>query len=196
MSDAIPSFIAAMVSAGVIPAEAIAPKLASGELLRFRAEGDKPGRKNGWAILHLDGIPTGAFGHYRLGVRSGWRSGAVRSLSYAEQQDIARRIAEAEAKRRADMEAAAGAAKSDWQASSRDAGAHAYLIRKGLGCFGVRELGADLLVPMVDQEYRLWNVQRIAPMASNGSPRAGGLLACFGRMAFTALMADPPLARS
>ena len=55
-------FIASMEAAGVRPVEPIAQNLAAGRLIRFRADGDKPGRRNGWAVLHLDGTPTGAFG--------------------------------------------------------------------------------------------------------------------------------------
>ena len=163
MNDAIPAFIATMASAGIVPLESISSALASGELIRFRAEGDKPGRRNGWAILHLDGTPAGCFGHYRLGVRATWRSGETRDLSRADRQAIARRIAEAEAKRRAETERATHAAGEAWAAASRNVGAHPYLVGKELAAFGVRQLDADLLVPMVDQGFRLWNVQRIAP---------------------------------
>jgi putative DNA primase/helicase len=163
MTEAILSFLAAMASAGVSPLEPISAALAGGELVRFRADGDKPGRKNGWAILHLDGLPAGVFGHYRLGVRSSWRGGAVQSLSCAENQTIKRRIADTEAKRRADMEAAAIASARDWRDASRNSAAHPYLIAKGLRSFGVRQSDADLLVPMVDQSFHLWSMQRIGP---------------------------------
>jgi len=96
-AGAISSFLAAMASSGITPTESIMGKLTSGELVRFRAEGDKLGRRNEWAILHLDGIPAGVFGHYRLGIRSSWRSGAVGPSSYAEQDALIARIAEAQA---------------------------------------------------------------------------------------------------
>ena len=96
MNDAIPAFIATMASAGIVPLESISSALASGELIRFRAEGDKPGRRNGWAILHLDGTPAGCFGHYRLGVRATWRSGETRDLSRADRQAVLHQLSLAE----------------------------------------------------------------------------------------------------
>ena len=59
-------------------------------------------------------------------------------------------------------EAAAEAARQ-WGAAS-DAGASAYLVRKGVRGHGVRyAAGGWLFVPMRDAAGELWNVQRIAP---------------------------------
>jgi putative DNA primase/helicase len=80
MSDPITTFLAAMDRAGISPVEPVT--IAPGRLIRFRAEGDKPGRRNGWAIMHTDGTPCGAFGNWRLGIRHTWRSdGGGRDLS-------------------------------------------------------------------------------------------------------------------
>lgn len=38
-----------------------------------------------------------------------------------------------------------------------------YLARKRLPAFGIRQHGDELLVPMVDCGFRLWNVQRVYP---------------------------------
>lgn len=83
--------------------------------------------------------------------------------------DKARRDAErqqqlqAEAARiAAEHEAAAVDAQALW-ASASEQGQSPYLVRKGVGGFGVR-YGADgwLLVPVCDATGKLWNVQRIA----------------------------------
>ncbi len=161
MTEAIPAFIAAMTSAGITPLEPIASALSTGELVRFRAQGDKPGRRNGWAVIYLDGNPAGCFGHYRLGIRASWRSGQTRELSHADRQAIARRIREAEAKRSAEIDAGRISAVSAWQNASEPSREHLYLIGKGLAPFGVRQSGGDLLVPMVDEHMSLWNVQRV-----------------------------------
>ena len=57
-SDAITAFLDAMKAAGVHPVESIGADLGNG-LIRFACEGDGKGKRNGWAILHLDGIPAG-----------------------------------------------------------------------------------------------------------------------------------------
>lgn len=168
MNDAIPAFMAAMAAAGIRPIEPIADKLASGDPVRFRADGDKPGRHNGWAWLHLDGVPAGVFRHYRLGVRTVWRSGSDPcSLSPAERRAIMAQARESEARRKAEtlakQEAAAGSARGLWRGAGKPNPAHGYLTRKCLPPFGIRQHGDALLVPMVDPSFRLWNVQRVYP---------------------------------
>lgn len=168
MNSIVAQFIGAMREQGINPVEPIADKLAAGEPVRFRADGDKPGRRNGWAWLHLDGVPAGVFRHYRLGVRTVWRSGSdLRSLSSAERRAIIAEVRESDARRKAEtrakQEAVAGVARDIWRAASKADPAHGYLERKCLPAFGIRQEGDALVVPMVDCGFRLWNVQRIYP---------------------------------
>ena len=168
MNDPVSEFLHAMGAAGIRPMEPIADKLASGDPVRFRADGDKPGRRNGWAWLHLDGVPAGVFRHYRLGVRTVWRAGSdPRSLSPAERRTIMAQARESEARRKAEtesrQEAAAGVARDLWCAAGRPDPAHGYLARKRLPPFGIRQHRNALLVPMFDCDFRLRNVQRIYP---------------------------------
>jgi putative DNA primase/helicase len=168
MTDPVSEFLDAMGAAGIRPVEPIAARLASGDPIRFRADGDRPGRRNGWARLHLDGVPAGVFRHYRLGVRTVWRAGGdPRPLSPAERRTIVARARESEARRKAEtvarQEAAARRAADLWRNASRADPAHPYLIAKALEPFGIRQAGRDLLVPMFDCGFRLWNIQRIAP---------------------------------
>jgi putative DNA primase/helicase len=168
VTDPVSDFLDAMGAAGIRPMEPIADKLASGDPVRFRADGDKPGRRNGWAWLHLDGVPAGVFRHYRLGVRTVWRAGSdPRSLSPDERRAIMAQARESEARRKAEtmakQEAAAGAARDLWRGASTADPAHDYLARKSLPAFGIRQNGDALLVPMVDCGFRLWNVQRVYP---------------------------------
>jgi putative DNA primase/helicase len=157
-----------MGAAGIRPVEPIADKLASGDPVRFCADGDKPGRRNGWAWLHLDGMPAGVFRHYRLGVRTVWRAGSdPRSLSPAERRAIMAQARESEARRKAEtlakQEAATGVARDLWRSAGKADPAHNYLARKGLPAFGIRQHGDALLIPMVDCGFRLWNIQRVYP---------------------------------
>lgn len=168
MSNPVSEFLAAMGSAGIRPVEPIADKLLSGGPVRFRADGDRPGRRNGWARLHLDGVPAGVFRHYRLGVRAVWRAGSdPRALSPAERRAIIAQARGSEARRKAEteakQEAAAGVARDLWLGAGKGDPAHGYLARKGLPPFGIRQHGDVLLVPMVDGGFRLLNVQRIYP---------------------------------
>ena len=168
MTDPVSEFLNAMGEAGIRSVEPIADKLASGGPVRFRAYGDKPGRKNGWAWLQLDGVPAGVFRHYRLGVRTVWRAGSdPRSLSPAERRAIMAQARTSEARRKAETEAkqevAAGVARDLWQHAGKPDPAQGYLASKGLPAIGIRQHGDALLVPMVDCGFRLWNVQRVYP---------------------------------
>jgi putative DNA primase/helicase len=164
-ADATAEFLSAMEGAGVRPVEPIAQALMGGNLIRFRADGDKPGRKNGWAVLHLDGTPAGAFGWYAAGVRERWRANDADAFSPADREARRRAWAEASRRRAAETrqahERVAGQAEALWSAADPACAAHGYLSRKRLDGSGLRQVGGLLLVPMHDLDGRLWNVQRI-----------------------------------
>lgn len=90
-------------------------------------------------------------------------SAHARALSMQERRSI--RQAELARKReRLEAEQAAARCAADlWANASRADPAHPYLVAKALESFGIRQAGRDLLVPMVDPGFRLWNVQRIRP---------------------------------
>lgn len=157
------SFMNAMEAAGIRPLERIAMRLAAGELVRFRAEGDKPGRKNGWARLFPDSR-AGVFGHFRLGIRKSWSfDGSTRIRSKPERCEIAKRVRRQEAERVREWEKIATLAMQEWSSASTANPAHAYLKAKELTPFGIRQYGNVLMVPMWDASFLLRNVQRIAP---------------------------------
>lgn len=168
MSEHVSAFMASMAAAGIEPIEPIAGALASGNPVRFQAKGDRKGRKNGWAMLHLDGTPAGAFGHWRMGIRSTWNAGGNgEGLSLHERRRLAASIRAIEAERQRQLaeqhREAAALAMEIWNAASRADPAHPYLVRKRLDPIGVRQSGSELLVPMLDSGWRLWNLQRIRP---------------------------------
>ncbi|QWC57475.1 toprim domain-containing protein [Erythrobacter sp. 3-20A1M] len=90
-------------------------------------------------------------------------SAHARTLSMQERRSI--RQAELARKReRLEAEQAAARCAADlWANASRADPAHPYLVAKALEPFGIRQSSRDLLVPMVDPAFRLWNVQRIRP---------------------------------
>ncbi|WP_408590044.1 toprim domain-containing protein [Novosphingobium sp.] len=167
-TDPVTAFLDAMGAAGIRPLEPIAQKLTVPGIVRFRADGDKPGRRNGWAVLHLDGLPAGVFGLHRLGIRQTWRaSGDVHTLSPDEQRAIRRVARESAARHRAEIQARQHAttemAQKLWQMSTPADPNHGYLTRKMLPPFGILQNGSELLVPMFDHRFALWNLQRIYP---------------------------------
>lgn len=177
--EAIHDFLRAMASDGIRPVEPIANRLTSGELIRFRCEGDGPGRQNGWAILYLDERPAGAYGHYRLGIADRkWKLGeAYAPLTREEREAMQREWAAAKQKRAneratSETEAAIEAAEM-WSAAGLARDDHPYVVRKRLGTGPLRQLGDKLLVPMYDATGKLWNVQRIAPDGAKRFLRGG-----------------------
>lgn len=165
--DAVHEFIRAMEMEGVKPVEPIAQRLTSGELIRFRCDGDGRGRQNGWAIIYLDERPAGAFGNYRMCIDRKWKSGAdFAPLSPEERAALQREWAEAKAKRQAERERseaeAAAEAVDMWSRAAPASVGHPYAVKKRLDPSPLRELDGKLLVPMVDAAGKLWNLQRIA----------------------------------
>lgn len=87
----------------------------------------------------------------------------ARELTAAERRSIRQAELGRKRERLAAEQAAAKCAAGLWGDASRADPAHPYLVAKALHPFGIRQAGRDLLVPMVDPGFRLWNVQRIRP---------------------------------
>lgn len=169
--EALADFVSFMEANGVVPVEPIAQRLASGELIRFRCEGDGKGRLNGWAILYLDARPAGAFGNHRLNTGTlKWKAnGDHAPLTSAERETMQREWRDARDRREAERsrshyEAARDAAEI-WQRGKPAAG-HPYIERKGISPGDLRVDGENLLIPMTDCNGTLWNLQRIKPDGS------------------------------
>ncbi|WP_285410099.1 toprim domain-containing protein [Pseudomonas sp. FR229a] len=135
-----------------------------GEIHRFRVPEDKPGSLNGWYVLYLDGIASGAFGSWKAGGASTWCSrdpvDAREAAQIRERVELARRQREAEQRQR--HERAAAKANNWWRNARRASPEHPYLVAKGVRSYGLRQRGAELLVPLY-LDSRLVNLQRIAP---------------------------------
>ncbi|MBV2083028.1 MULTISPECIES: toprim domain-containing protein [Pseudomonas] len=135
-----------------------------GAIHRFRVPEDKPGSLNGWYVLYLDGIASGAFGSWKAGGASTWCSrepvDAREAAQIRERVDQARRQREAEQHRR--QQQAAEKANHWWRNARRASPDHPYLIAKAVRSYGLRQRGADLLIPLY-LDGRLVNLQRIGP---------------------------------
>lgn len=172
--EAISDFISFMESNGVNPIEPVAQRLASGNLIRFRCEGDGKGRQNGWAILYLDERPAGAFGNYRLNTGTlKWKSGQDRPILSREERDaLQREWLQAKERREGELRAnerqAALDAAGMWQRAGPATIEHGYVERKQIDPAPLRQVGDQLLVPMFAADGCLWNIQRIRP---NGEKR-------------------------
>jgi len=172
----------AMHKAGITPPDRIEP---DGALHRFHVEGDRAGSLNGWYLLHLDGRAAGAFGSWKTGAWSKWAADSGREF-HADREAFAAMIeaarAKAKAERRAEHEARAIEARREWSRTVAPDPAHPYLLAKSVKPHNLRQLGAWLIVPLVDAYGLLWNVQRIVPdgVKRFRPGRAGGLFSPIG----------------
>ena len=80
MNALIDQFRLAIAAAGLTPPTEI---IDDGEIHRFSTS-SKPTNKNGWYMLHTDGIAAGVFGDWREGFTQNWCSKADTSMTDAE----------------------------------------------------------------------------------------------------------------
>lgn len=163
-----------------------------GRIHRIHIEGDKPGSRNGWYLLHLDGKPAGVFGcKKRLGdEKIKWTAQGTKPLTREEKRALAEKAAADKARRAAEEAAmhaaAARQAVANWNAGKPDLG-HPYLDRKGVPNYGLRvgdyvkdwtnpETGEvttirvpnSLLVPLYVSKNEIVSMQAIFQAERNG----------------------------
>ncbi len=191
-AEAIEQFRAAMLEAGITPPEDIR---ADGNLHRYPTNG-KRGDDSGWYVLHLDGIPAGRFGEWRLGTDETWRADIGRSLSPEEErvhrerlERMRRERADKDRRRRAD---AAKKATKIWGAAPDAPAEHAYLVRKAIRPHGTRVQDESLVIPVRDVD-QLCSLQFIAPDGDKRFLPGGRVQGCYFAIGGT-LDAAPALA--
>lgn len=184
MRDPIEQFRAAIAAAGLTPPEVIH---ADGKLHRFSSNGER-GDDSGWYVFHADGVPAGAFGCWRLGLRRQWCAKESSEMTTAERE--AHRLRVQAMKQQRDAEAAerqrqaAQAAAQRWEAARPATGAHPYLRRKGVQPHGLRMEGDALIVPMRGTDGALHGLQTIGPDGEKRflpGARVGGCYHAIGR---------------
>lgn len=138
--------------------------LADGAIHRFRVPRDNPNTRNGWYVLYLDGIASGAFGSWREGSSHTWssRKPADRLESALITQRIEKARLQREAEQRQRQTEAAYNAAYLWRKSQPASADHPYLTRKGCQPHGLRQTDDVLLVPLYTDSF-LTNLQRIMP---------------------------------
>ncbi len=168
------NFEQSLTLAGLIPRDIVA----DGRIRRCRTE-LKPGKRNGWYVLHPDG--HGAWGD--------WTSGSGEALGHwnddrathgavsAETQARMQRQREQERKARIQ---AMRSARDFWDRARPLSRPHPYIERKGLsplGCGGLRQHDGLLVIPVRNGEW-ITSIQTITPEGEKrfwpGAPVKGG----------------------
>ena len=149
MNDLTDQFRLAIAAAGLTPPTEI---IDDGVIHRFSTSG-KPTHKNGWYMLHTDGIAAGAFGDWREGFTQNWCSKADTSMTEAERFAHRERVKAMQRQREDDLaqrqQLAAADALKRWAAAT-PCTEHDYLTRKGIQPHGAKIEGDKLLIPMRD----------------------------------------------
>lgn len=148
-----------------------------GRLRRVRAKGDCNGQRSGWYVLHAGPPMAGAYGNWKTGRNESWCYGGVGALSEVERVQLRDAVVRAQRQQQAEIAqrqaAARHLARERWQRADAASAEHPYLVAKGVGVHGLRQMEGKLLVPLRDAQGRLWSLQTIA---TDGSKRflAGG----------------------
>ena len=157
---------------------------ATGKMERFHVKGDKSGSKNGWLVLHLDGLPAGSFGNWKDGTSGTWCAKADKVMTPTERTAHRERI-EAMRREREAEEAkvkAAAAAKAErlWNTAAPVKADHAYVLAKRIKPYGAKQL-QDMLVIPARLDGKLTTLQFIGldgtkRFISGGAKKAGRCL--------------------
>lgn len=177
MTDPIFDFLHAMQS--IYGALDITP-IPSGTIHRFHIPGDRTGSRNGWYVLHLDGIAAGAFGSWKVGDVQTWSHRKPVDMheanALAQRMECARRQREVEQVQR--QQDAAVRAQRCWSDTAPANANHPYLIAKRVQPHALRQMGETLLVPLVYGD-RVVNLQRIAADGEKRFLSGGQVKGCY-----------------
>ncbi|MDV6345188.1 toprim domain-containing protein [Nitrosomonas sp. Is37] len=183
MIEAINQFTEAMCTAGLSPRHGIIP---DGKLHRFANQDDKSGKRSGWYVLHLDGIPAGVFGSWKTGEQHTWCAKSSSELSPAEQEANRQRLSQIKQQRETEetalRETARKKANALWDRAGNVDSKHAYLVLKKVKPIGIKQLRSALIIPLCDAEGTLHSMQFILSDGSKRFMTGGRKRACFATL--------------
>lgn len=180
-SDIIHAFTNLLADYGIATSDPITLN----KFTRFHVEGDKKGSKNGFYILHSDGLPAAHFGCHNRNISENWCIKDKNELTDIERADFNQRITKArEQREKLDLEQYQ-AAKLQIQKRLINAtppapdNSHPYLIAKNVNPYGVLIEGENLLIPARDVNGEKWTVQTITPTGDKKFQSGGKKKGCF-----------------
>jgi phage/plasmid primase-like uncharacterized protein len=140
-------FRLAIINTGLTPPEEI---IDNGQIQRFSTNG-KRGNKDGWYVLHSDGIPNGLFGCWRTNIEKSWQANIDRPYSPEEAEYLKNQTDQSFKQRKIERENAINLAKirtqSIWD-KSVEVIDHPYLKNKGIKPYIAMQYGKSLVIPM------------------------------------------------
>ena len=176
--------------------------LVDGRFHRFSSKG-RPSDKPGWYVLN--DLPhfaiAGAFGCWRTGIKQSWSSVKMSTLSKEKQRQAKKAmddsIQKAKDERKVSEEKTSRFAQSLWEKAEPAQSSHKYLSKKKISPLDLRQNRRDgkdvLLVPLRDQDGKLWSLQRIYPDGNKQflkDGRSSGLMHTLGEPTPTRIIAE------
>ena len=158
-------FKAAMEGSGLTPPNQI---ILDGEIHRFKADATKKGfDRSGWYVGFSDGIPSGAYGDWRVGLEATWVADVGREVTLADKMAHQTRIQAAKKKRDAEQlkknETTASIVDEIWNKAGPASADHPYLKRKDIQPHMARITGdGRLMVPLLSDDGTLASIQYIS----------------------------------
>ena len=176
------SLMDAMAAAGLAPAKPLS-LVGDGKLIRYRVEGDKAGSKNGWVVYYDQPSPAGAFGTWKTGESHTWHEATSKPVTPAERQELQRQLRAAQAARAAEQVVVHTSARQRaaklWATARPATNAHAYLQRKAVHAYGIRQLRDMLLIPARDVNGELHTLQFITSDGTKRYLTGGRIAGCY-----------------
>jgi putative DNA primase/helicase len=176
-------FIASMQAAGVSINEATLRF--DGAIHRFATEGDKGNKRSGWYYAHGGENPHVTFGSWKDGSKFTEYLRDQRSLSNEERARHAAWMAIESARRHAEEVArqnkACANANRLWPRCVKDASNHAYIVRKGIGAYRIRQYKGALVIPLVESG-KIHSLQFIWPDGTKRFLTGGRITGCYFRI--------------
>ena len=183
---------------GPLPGEVVA----DGEIHRYRTDKDKRGSLNGWYVLYLDGIPSGAFGNWKTGHQETWCAVDREQMTHEERatmvrhaENVRQQQEQARKDRACRQDAVAMKVKTWWHWARPADPSHGYLQTKHVAPYGLRQDNDDgaLLVPLTTDGESWVNLQRIWPNGSKRFVAGGRVRGCYSPIAGEQGDANGPL---
>ncbi|MCS5711466.1 toprim domain-containing protein [Candidatus Berkiella aquae] len=163
MQNHIEAFKNSMLTAGLTPPSDI---IDDGKLHRFSTSHKKQDSA-GWYVLHAAPIPAGCFGDWRKNILEKWCAKDKQEMSPSERVENLRLLAQAREQcqkiRAVQQQQAALKAKRLWASAVPAAPSHPYLVKKRIPAFCARQLGASLVLPIMNLDKDIQSLQFIRP---------------------------------
>jgi putative DNA primase/helicase len=196
LGEIVDLFKKAIAEAGLPIPHEIVP---DGKLYRFSTS-DKEGDSAGWYVLYADGVPSGAFGDWRSGIKESWCSKSRQEMTDQQWQEHRARIEEAkrqaEQERQRRQEEAAARANQIWESATPALGygldeeSHPYLDRKRVyahktrvyhGQLSIGGMNCDgaLVIPLHNSAGELRSLEFISPSGEKRFLPGGEKQGCF-----------------